>query len=177
MTELRVTCDIQNRVDYKTLKPTQGELKSLSKDGYERFKKSVLKHGIHSPCAVWLNPNRELQTLDGHNRCRSFSQLEREGYKVPLVPIYTIEAPDLKSAKEILLTLVSQFAHIEAQGLYEFALGAEISMEDLRDYDFPNLDLDKFEMEFFKDTVEINEKEVDENIETEKECPSCGYKW
>ena len=25
--------------------------------------------------------------------------------------------------------------------------------------------------------VEINEKELDENISTEKECPSCGYKW
>ncbi len=25
--------------------------------------------------------------------------------------------------------------------------------------------------------VEINEKELDENIATDKECPSCGYKW
>jgi len=24
---------------------------------------------------------------------------------------------------------------------------------------------------------EINEKEVDENMETENECPKCGYKW
>lgn len=27
------------------------------------------------------------------------------------------------------------------------------------------------------DEIEINEKEVDENISTEKECPSCGYKY
>jgi len=30
---------------------------------------------------------------------------------------------------------------------------------------------------FDYENIKINEKEVDENIETKNECPKCGYKW
>lgn len=50
---------------------------------------------------------------------------------------------------------------------------------DIQDWG-PEFDLELLGMEGF--TVEpfdseIREKELNENIETEKECPSCGYRW
>ena len=176
MKSIRITCNVADRVDFKLLNIIQGELKSLSQEGYNNLKKSILKHGIHSPCYVWYH-NNQLDLLDGTQRKRTYGQMETEGYKIPLVPIVRVEAPDLATAKQILLTMVSQFGHVEGQGLYEYSLDAGLTLEQLRDYDFPNLNLDKFELEFFKDTVDINEKEVDENIETETECPRCKYRF
>ncbi len=44
------------------------------------------------------------------------------------------------------------------------------------DFDLKMLGLNDFVLpEDFNS--EINEKELDENIPTDKECPSCGYKW
>lgn len=178
MDEIKITCNVQDRISYKNLIVIQGDLKSLSQDGYQKLKKSILKHGIHSPCYVWQDPNDggELKLLDGTQRVRTYGQLEAEGYVIPNVPIVRIDAPDINMAKQILLTLVSQYGKIEGQGLYEYALGAGISIEQLHDFDFPDFDIDHFEVNFFKD-MPINEKELDENIETEKECPQCHYKW
>lgn len=43
------------------------------------------------------------------------------------------------------------------------------------DFDIDNLGLENFVLEPADKLP--NEKELDENIETDKECPSCGYKW
>lgn len=45
------------------------------------------------------------------------------------------------------------------------------------DFDIDLLGIKDFVLEPADKEVEINEKELDENISTEKECPSCGYKW
>lgn len=51
-----------------------------------------------------------------------------------------------------------------------------IDLPDLGpDFDIDWLGLKDFSIEPMD--KEFNEKEVDENIETKKECPSCGYKW
>lgn len=181
MEALKVTCDVQTRANYKDLVPIQGELKSLSEEGYNKLKKSILKHGIHSPCFVWQDPgDQKLKLLDGTQRFRTFGQMEREGFVVPPVPIVKIEAPNLETAKQILLTLVSQYGKIESQGLYEFALDAGFNLEQLHDFDFPNLDLGKFELEFFKDNdfdpgTEDLQGQLDEK--TPIECPKCGEKF
>ena len=48
--------------------------------------------------------------------------------------------------------------------------------DGLFDLDLTMFDADEIK-EFLPKEVKINEKELDENISTEKECPSCGYKW
>lgn len=171
MDEIKITCNVQDRISYKNLIVIQGDLKSLSQDGYQKLKKSILKHGIHSPCYVWQDPNDggELKLLDGTQRVRAYGQLEAEGYVIPNVPIVRIDAPDINMAKQILLTLVSQYGKIEAQGLYEYALEAGINIEQLHDFDFPDFDLGNFEAEFFKDEPvgEIEgEDEIPENVES-----------
>ena len=160
MEALKVTCDVQSRETYTNLIPIQGDLKSLSKESYEKLKRSILKHGIHSPVFVWENEGK-LNILDGHQRVRTYGQLEKEGFMIPPVPIIKIEATDIKKAKEILLTLVSQYGKIESEGLYEFALQGGFEFEDLKEYDLPNFDLGEFEDDFFKDPIEPVVGEID----------------
>ncbi len=45
------------------------------------------------------------------------------------------------------------------------------------DFDFDLLGIPDFKLPEDFGNIEINEKELDENIHTDKECPSCGYKW
>lgn len=164
MDALKITCDVQNRANYTSLLPVQGELKSLSVESYEKLKKSILKHGIHSPIFVWDHDNK-LNILDGHQRVRAYGQLEKEGFVIPPVPIVKIQASDIKKAKEILLTLVSQYGKINSDGLYEFANEAGLEFPDLKEYDFPDFDIYKFESEFFK---EIQEAELPDLATGEK---------
>ena len=49
-------------------------------------------------------------------------------------------------------------------------LANEWDIEDLKGLGIELPEIDDIE-------EEINEKEVDENMETENECPKCGYKW
>ena len=48
-------------------------------------------------------------------------------------------------------------------------LGNDWDLEELKDW---GMELGEFETE-----EGFKEKEIDENIETENECPKCGYKW
>jgi len=60
------------------------------------------------------------------------------------------------------------------------ATWAEINMsmvnEDFTDFG-PDLDTDFLGFENFGIDSPIREKEIDENLETENKCPSCGYVW
>ena len=58
--------------------------------------------------------------------------------------------------------------------LQEFVLELDNANFDL---DLTMFDGDELKSLFGSKEVEIKEKELDENIPTEKECPSCGYKW
>lgn len=171
--DIKVTCDVKQRIDFKKLIPIQGDLKSLSKENYDKLKKSIIKHGIHSPCFVWQDPNDggKLKLLDGHQRCRAYGQMEKEGFKIPLIPIIKIEAENIKSAKEILLTLVSQYGHVEDQGLYEFIIESEIEHQKLNEYDLPGIIIENFNNNFFK---EIDSKENKEKNKDKEFCPTCG---
>jgi len=40
-----------------------------------------------------------------------------------------------------------------------------------------DVNLDWLDFDKSKSDVNINEKEYDENINTNYECPRCGYKW
>ena len=45
------------------------------------------------------------------------------------------------------------------------------------EFDVEMLGLPDFKIDLNDNDIEIKEKELDENIMTDKKCPSCGYKW
>lgn len=147
---IQVSCEAADLVDYRKIQAFQGELKELSKENFEKLKKSILKRGVTSPINLWKDKGK-LWNLDGHQRVRLFAELEKLGFKIPKVPVAYVKAKSLKEAKEILLSNVSQYGRVNPQGLYEFSVENGFAMEDLADFDIPNIDMPDFFEEFFID--------------------------
>lgn len=63
-------------------------------------------------------------------------------------------------------------------GDWDFKLLSEWVLEiDQHNFPLANLGFDDVQLANLMAPLKINEKELDENIHTDKECPSCGYKW
>ena len=76
-----------------------------------------------------------------------------------------------KEAAELILEQSSVFGKITEKGLEEFSLKFDLDLDDLN-IDLPDINLDLIEF-----IAGEGEREVDENIETENECPKCGYRF
>lgn len=154
MQTIKITCDVKDRVDYKSIKPFQGKLKELSKENFEKIKKSILEEGFFMPIGVWENEG-VLSCLDGHQRLLVLEWLENNGHKIPLIPVFRIIADSFKNARKKLLHMVSQYGKVTGQGLYEFSVEAEMGLADFDNFSIPDLNMDSFMQEFFEDnTVE-----------------------
>ena len=51
--EIKISCSIQDRVSIDDLVPTQKNLKSLSKENFEKLRKSIIKNGFFFPIGIW----------------------------------------------------------------------------------------------------------------------------
>lgn len=140
--------------DLWEFEPTQGELKSLSKENFEKLKQSILKEGYFVPMFVWKNKNK-LNVLDGHQRLRTLKHLkEQDGFVVPRLPYVEIAAKTMQEAKRKLLLITSAYGKIEKDGLYEFIQG--LNETDLvTDYALPEINAGKFLDEYFNDPSNV----------------------
>jgi hypothetical protein len=148
--EIKITCDTKLYLPLENILDFQGELKSLSSTNYERLKKQILEQGFSAPIFVWKN-NAKYYCLDGTQRRLVLTKLKAEGYKIPDLPAVEIFAKTKLEAKKKLLSYVSQFGKVESQGLYEFIIEAEIPIEDMADFEIPEIDMDEFKAEYFAD--------------------------
>lgn len=113
---------------------TQGDLKFLNKDNYQKLKKAIEKHGFDIPIMVWIDDAGKKWLLDGHQRKRL---LEKEGWLEP-IPYIVIKAPDMQIAAERLLEITSQYGTITQEGLDEYYAKfnlPEIEMQELTSFD------------------------------------------
>lgn len=181
MKTIRITCKTGFIADIGDLLVLQNDLKDLTKENYEKLKKEILTEGFDAPFFIWQDHETKW-ILDGTQRYRVLSKLRNEGYEIPPLPIVPIEAKDILEAKRKLLGFASQYGNMTSQGLYEFISTANIPFEEMDSrFRFPEIKNDEFKAEYFEETKssegEIKEKEIDENINTNHECPSCGYVW
>lgn len=104
------------------LQATQGELKFLTKENYEKLKKTIEKHGFDVPVTVWIDSQGDKWLLDGHQRKHV---LETEGWLEP-IPYLVIKAPNMQTAAERLLEITSQYGTITQEGLDEYVAKFEL---------------------------------------------------
>lgn len=160
------------------LNATQGDLKFLSEDNYNKLKKNIEKHGFDIPVTVWIDSQGDKWLLDGHQRKHV---LETEGWNNP-IPYLVIKAPNMKTAAERLLAITSQYGTVTQEGLDEFYAKfelPEIEMQELTNFD-----------SVFDFSVEQNEPEEDPDFEPKDDdekrdnrldqlnqiqCPECGF--
>lgn len=173
MKTIEIKCLGHVNLDYTSFIPFQGNLKELSKQNYERLKKSILSFGFSEPFNIWQQEEKNY-ILGGHQRLRAIKQMvEQEGYSCPPLPCNLIEAKDEKEAKKKVLALTSQFGEITPEGLYEFMNEAEIDFEEIEaSFRFPEVNFDNFKAEYF----ESEDEETDgQQIQKTKSviCPNC----
>lgn len=156
------------------LSATQGDLKFLSKDNYDKLKRNIEKHGFDIPVTVWVDSQGEKWLLDGHQRKHV---LETEGWADP-IPYLVIKAPNMQSAAERLLAITSQYGTITQEGLDEYIAKFELpemEMAELTSFDgIFDFSLQKEDPEF-EPLGEDEKKDNRLDKLNEVQCPECGF--
>lgn len=109
------------KIDYRILKPIQGNLKDLNEKNLNKLKKSIKEFGFVVPLFVWRKGD-DMYIIDGHQRHRLLMLENITPYELPYVEI---EANDEKEAKKKLLVISSQYGTITQDGFDEFAFDIE----------------------------------------------------
>ena len=144
-------------IDYRTVKPLQGNLKDLDQKNHDRLLRVLNKRGFTTPIFIWKNPeDSELYLLDGHQRQRVMQKNDLNDNGNYLVPYALIPGATEQEAKEQLLEITSQYGHLTMEGLDEFAFDIDLTELDVH---FDALDLDKF-LDGLHDTDEVEEDEA-----------------
>lgn len=180
--EIKMSVKKMEWMSYKALKPFQGDLKSLTEANFEKLKKEILDSEFSAALHAWCEEKKvkgktvkTYYTLDGHQRCRVLGKMEEEGFKIPLVPVVIVDAPNYKAAKKKLLGMASQYGSMESQGLYEFVEESGLEKELLEtNYNFPEVNAEKFSQEFYEEEVSFTVKKGNQDENSEKFCRHCG---
>jgi hypothetical protein len=165
-----------DKVKWRDFKFIQKDnFKELTNESFDKLKYSIMNNNFLESFKVWENEGN-IYCLDGFHRVKILNILESEGFLIPdSFNADFIDCHDKKDAAKLVTIYSSIYASVTQEGFYEFLNDYNLNFEDLKlEIDIPKIDLEKFNDSFIED---IKEKEIDENLETGKECPKCGYKW
>jgi ParB-like chromosome segregation protein Spo0J len=153
------------------LKPYDRNPRTHSEEQLAQLKRSIQEFGFTNPILVDGGEG----ILAGHGRLEAARDMGLQ--QVPVVVLDHLDE-DQRKAYIIADNQLALNAGWDMAMLQE-----EVMSLSLADFD---LDLLGFEEDFLDDLLERDEKgreapedfqEVDEDVETEYKCPSCGYQW
>jgi len=167
--EIKVTCHGADNLPIDRILEFQGNLKKITKENLDKLKKAILKYGFTAPLFVW-DDHGDYRLLDGHQRLKALLKMREEGYTIPMIPVDYIEAEDEAEAKAKLLHITSQYGEFSTEGFMDFTDGLEFDFEGIRLTD------GEFNIDY---SIPDENKEIDEEsfLNTDNECPKCGFKW
>lgn len=174
MKQIEIAVDDRvQRVPFETLIEYQGDIKELSGDNCEKLKKRILSVGFCDPFVVW-DSSEGMFILDGHQRKLALSSLSADGWKIPPVPVVCVAAETHDRAKEIVLSLTSQFGEFNTSS-ETMAKWLESFESDIADsFRFVDTEIN-FNLDF--DFGDVPEEEEPQQKKRETECPHCGEKF
>lgn len=141
---------------------TQGDLKFLSEENYNKLKDRIEARGFNMPLVAWIDKDGVKHLLDGHQRKHV---LETEGWFTP-VPYMVIDADSLEHAAEILLEITSQYGTITQEGIDEFIATFQLpEMDVLNHTNFDGIFDFKVEPPEEKPTLEV-EPEIEVEVDS-----------
>jgi hypothetical protein len=121
-TEIRLVEQTLITLDYRTIKPLQGNRKILLPDAEKRLLNSLKEKGRFVPEYVWQNPtDGAYYTLDGHSRLKTYEKhglTFNGGYDMPFL---LIQAENEKDAAEKLQIIDSDYGKVTREGQQQFA--------------------------------------------------------
>lgn len=153
MKQITVQCVGAAVLPLHDLLPFQGELKTLSKDNYERLRKEILEDGFSFPVAVWEKEDEtNFYIIDGHQRVETLHRMREEGFSIPQIPVVFVKAKSFEAAKRKLLAGASQYGTINEPGLLAFLADTDLVAEDLiANFNLNGVDLQAFVGKFMLD--------------------------
>ena len=180
-----IKCKGSRTLPVSSLKPFQGNLKTLTEANYVKLKGLIQSQGFSFPVFVWHDKDNNVNyLLDGHQRVRTLEKMISEGFQVGDIPVADVQASTFKEAKKKLLAAASQFGEVDQQGLYEFVVENDFEPDFLEEnYSFPQVDLKHFTDGYFnegsnmdpdKGSKEYDEKDFDK---FDTICPKCGFEF
>jgi len=160
------------KVPISQVAPWDKNPRNIKIKDYERLKRQIKELGVYKPL-VCIEENGRFVTLGGNMRLLALRELGHAEVDVSIVHPKT-EAEKIKynlsdndRAGEYDEQKLAELAypHIGEIGLEDFKIDARyaISLKDV--------------IEEYGPDFNIDEREVDENLETQNECPKCGYRW
>src|SRR4030095_9688009 len=175
MKAVKVTCRTSDSLPLEKIIPFQGDLKTLSKIDYEKLKAAIIKYGLSFPSFIWQK-NGSAKCLDGHQRSHVLSEMRKEGWKIPSVPVVYVDAKNEKEAKEKILLLSSQYGKYSMDSVYGFMSESKLAFDDLGMLDLPQLDWGKFGDFYFNDNVQASSLDEQGRLDQKSpiECPTGG---
>lgn len=142
---VKITFDKFGYLPLHMMTPLQGDLKSLSKEDYERLKHEIITDGFSFPFAVWED-GPTIYIIDGHQRKTTLERMKSEGYELPTeFPVGFIKAKSVEQAKHKLLAAASQYGKVQEDGLMAFLKGVSFPHEELvKSFRLPEIDIHDF---------------------------------
>lgn len=157
---VRIECTGAESISLDELSPFQDDLKSLSKENYDKIKREIVKNGFSEPVSVWKADGKNY-ILNGHQRVRALVGLRDDGYDVDRIPVSYIEAKTAKEAKRKILGLAGQYGKVEKDELYKFISDYDLEMDEIFEHvRFPEIDDLEFLEEFGDDLPSDGSEDV-----------------
>lgn len=147
-------------IDYRNVKPLQGNLKDLSKANYSKLLHVLERRGFTTPLFLWKDADGTHYLMDGHQRQRVMTKADMNDDGSYDVPYVLIEADSREEAKAQLLEITSQYGTITQEGFDEFT--AELPEFEYKDVNFDALQFGDATAEEEPEVVEDDAPEVDE---------------
>lgn len=151
MTTIRIACSGE-LIPLNELKPIQGDLKTLTKENFEKLTKAIEQDGWSYAIHYWVNKENEKCILDGTQRHRVATKNVSDGkWALDKVPCVKVEAETFEAALKTLLHGASSYGSPDSQGYYELAETAGLTVEDLKEVALSGIDQEKHEAEYYED--------------------------
>lgn len=160
--DMKVECAHTNLITVDELKPNSKNPNVHTDEQIKLLAKIMRHQGVRNPIVV---SKRSGLITKGHARLEA---AKLNGWKQFPVDVQKYKTAALEYADMVADNKIAELAKSNIQMI-------EDEIPQLKDLDLDLLGIPDFQID--NKYVDPNEKELDENIPTDHECPSCGYKW
>jgi hypothetical protein len=166
MNEKKIYCQFNEELSVSELKKkiNPKNRNKHPKEQIERLAKILLKNGVRHPIVI---SNLSGLITKGHGRLEAAIL---NGWSSYPVQFQDYENQEQEFADAIADNAIASWAELDLENI-------QVDLKDLSsDFDIDLMGIDNFSLET-KNSISINEKFLDENLETQNRCPSCDYVW
>jgi len=127
---LKINCEGTQYINFNEQNEFQEDIKGITKEDLEKLKESIRTKGILMPQFLWKYQGK-WWLLDGHQRKKAFSELQKEGWYIPRVPIVEIFAKTKQEAKDRVLVFISQHGNVDEKKVQLYIKKYEIKTKNI----------------------------------------------